>query len=207
MINDVELDRLRIRNLLENWIIWRDSGEWARFATLWHEGARMNATWFRASAAEFIEGCRKGFEAGMIAAHSLGASSIDIEGDRAVAQSRMSIIQRGMIDDIEVDVTCVGRFVDALEKRQGRWGLVLRQPVYEFDSMSVVDPAASLALDKNILERFPVGYRHLAYLQTKMGFTVGTSLPGTRGPEIEALGARMARWLAGDNASCLVQDS
>jgi hypothetical protein len=54
-----------------------------------------------------------------------------------------------------------------------------------------------LTLDRTLLEQFPVGYRHLAYLQTKGGFTVKRDLPGTDGPEVDALYAKGADWLAG----------
>jgi hypothetical protein len=201
--SDPAKDRTEIRELLQNWVIWRDAGEWERFATVWHDDGRMVATWFRASAAEFIEGCRKGFEAGVISLHSLGGISIEVQGTRAVSQSKMQILQRGSLDGIEVDVICMGRFVDALEKRDGRWGIVLRQPVYELDHMIPVDPASKPKLDSDILNKFPIGYRNLAYLQTRMGFNVDPSLPGTRGKEIEHLMSRMARWLSGDNPECL----
>ena len=197
------MERLAIRELLENWVIWRDAGDWERFATVWHDDGRMNATWFKASATEFIAGCRRGFDAGMIGLHTLGGTSIDVRGARAVAQSKMQIVQRGEADGVVVDVTCIGRFVDALENRGGRWGLVLRQPVYELDRMTPVDPGALPMLDAELLRSFPEGYRHLAYLQTKMGFNVYENLPGTRGPEMAALADRMSSWLRGDDSSCL----
>jgi hypothetical protein len=81
--------------------------------------------------------------------------------------------------------------------------MVLRQPVYELDRLQPIDPSAVLALDQELLLSFPEGYRHLAYLQTRLGFEVSKTLPGTRGPEIASLMARMARWLAGDDPACL----
>jgi hypothetical protein len=42
-----------------------------------------------------------------------------------------------------------------------------------------------------------VGYRHLAYLQTQIGFAVKTDMPGLKGPEAEALYARGRAWLEG----------
>ena len=197
------LDRLAIRELLENWVVWRDAGDWDRFATVWHDDGRMVATWFRASAAEFIAGCRKGFDAGVVGLHALGGTSIDLRGARAVAHSKMQIVQRGEVDGVTVDVTCLGRFVDALEKRGGRWGMVLRQPVYELDRMTPVTPSAVPTLDPALLAVFPDGYRHLAYLQTKGGFTVDRDLPGTRGAAMAALTRRMVRWLDGEDATCL----
>ncbi len=199
---DHAMDRQAIAELLQNWIVWRDAGDWDRFATVWHDDGRMVATWFRASAADFIAGCRKGFDAGIVGLHALGGTSIDLAGNRAVAQSRMQIVQRAALDGIEVDVTCLGRFVDALEKRDGRWGLVFRQPVYELDRMTPVIAAQLPDLDASLLNAFPLGYRHLAYVQTRLGFAVEKNLPGTRGPEIAALMARMQQWLGGANTGC-----
>jgi hypothetical protein len=200
---EAAMDRMAIRELLENWVVWRDAGDWDRFATVWHDDGRMIATWFQSNAGDFIAGCRKAFEAGMVGLHSLGGTSIDVRGKRAVAHTKMQIVQRGPLEGIEVDVTCIGRFVDALEKRDGRWGMVLRQPVYELDRMTPVDPARVPQLDAALLGEFPEGYRHLAYLQTRLGFTVSKALPGTRGPEIEALNGRMNQWLDGEAAGCL----
>ena len=47
-----------------------------------------------------------------------------------------------------------------------------------------------------MLERFPVGYRHLAYVQTEIGFDVKRDMPGLTGPEVEELYSRGADWLA-----------
>jgi hypothetical protein len=74
---------------------------------------------------------------------------------------------------------------------------VLRQPIYEKDRMDPVDPSARLTLDAALLARFPEGYRHLAYLQTAIGFTVKPDMPGLRGAEVETLYARGAAWLVG----------
>jgi len=109
----------------------------------------------------------------------------------------MQIAQRGEIEGVACDVVCSGRFYDFLEKREGRWGIVLRQPIYERDSIIPVDPAASVRLDPALLARFPEGYRHLAYLQTKNGQTVKADMPGAIGPDLDALYARGAAWLAG----------
>jgi hypothetical protein len=196
-------DRSEIRELIENWALWRDAGDWERFATVWHPDGRMYATWFQASATEFIARSRVGFAAGVMVYHNLGGSTVEVAGLRALAQTKMQIIQRALVHDVEVDVCCYGRFWDAVEKRAGRWGLLQRRVIYETDRMSPVDPSATLKLDAELLKSFPVGYRHLAYLQTKAGMKVIQSLPGTRGPEVAALQARGQRWLAGDDASCL----
>jgi SnoaL-like protein len=189
------LDRLAIRSLVENWAMWRDAGDWERFRTVWHDDGRMMATWFQGSADEFIAVSRAGFEQGVSILHFLGGHSADIRGSRAISQTKMTISQRAVVHDVLVDVVCTGRFYDFLEKRDGRWGFVLRRLIYEKDRMDPVDPAAKIALDKALLERFPEGYRHLAYLQTSIGFTVKPDMPGLKGPEVKALYARGREWL------------
>ena len=194
------LERQAIREVVENWAVWRDAGDWERFATCWHDDGRMMATWFQGSAGDFIKVSREGFERGVSILHFLGGSSVDLAGPRAIAQTKMTISQRAMVQEVEVDVVCTGRFYDFVEKRDGRWGVVLRQPIYEKDRMDPVDPAARLELDPEILSRFPVGYRHLAYLQTDIGFQVKPDMPGLTGEEVEALYARGKRWLEGGAA-------
>jgi hypothetical protein len=190
-------DRLAIRDLVENWAVWRDAGDWERFRAVWHDDGRMMATWFQGSADEFIRVSREGFERGVSILHLLGGTAVDLAGDRAIAQTKMTISQRASVDGAECDVLCTGRFYDFLERRDGAWGLVLRQPIYEKHRLDPVDPAASLLLEHELLERFPVGYRHLAYAQTRIGFSVKPDMPGLVGPEVEALYARGAGWLEG----------
>ena len=125
--------------------------------------------------------------------------SIDLSADRAIAQTKMTISQRSDVHGVLCDVVCTGRFYDFLERRQGRWGLVVRQPIYEKDRIDPVDPSASLKLDDKLLSQFPVGYRHLAYLQTEIGYSVKKDMPGLKGPEVEALYARGQHWLRGES--------
>jgi hypothetical protein len=191
-------DKQAIRELVENWVLWRDSGDWDRFRTVWHEDGRMMATWFQGSAEEFIKASREGFARGVNILHFLDGHTSDIAGNRAIAQTKMQIMQRAAVHDIAVDVVCTGRFYDFVEKRAGRWAIVLRQPIYEKDRIDPVDPAAKLALDHDLLVRFPEGYRHLAYLQTQNGFNVKRDMPGPKGPAVEALYARGKAWLAGE---------
>jgi hypothetical protein len=193
-------DRQVIRELVESWAVWRDALDWDRFRTVWHEDGRMMATWWQGPYEEFIRVSREGFDRGVRILHFLGGGTVDVEGDRAVAQTKMTISQRAEVDGVVCDVVCTGRFYDFLEHRSARWGIVLRQQIYEKDRLDPVDPAARLELDHELLERFPAGYRHLAYAQTRLGFDVKPDMPGLTGPEVEALYERGARWLAGGPA-------
>jgi hypothetical protein len=165
-MDEEALDRLAIRQLVENWVVWRDAGDWERFRTVWHDDGRMMATWTQGTADEFIAISRAGFDKGVSILHFLGGHSADLKGSRAISQTKMTISQRALVHGVLVDV-------------------------------DPVDPAARLTLDTALLERFPVGYRHLAYLQTQIGFTVKPDMPGLKGSEVEALYARGQAWLEG----------
>jgi len=195
---DYSNDALIIRDLVDKWVIYSDAGDWDRFAALWHADGWMSATWFQAPAANFVKARREGWERGVSIIHFLGAHTADIVGNRAVAQTKMTISQRAPVHGVLCDVVCTGRFYDFLEKRDGRWGFVRRQPVYEKDRLDPVDPKASIELDQALLNRFPEGYRHLAYLQTQVGYKVKEQgMPGLKGPEVEKLYAEGKAWLEG----------
>jgi hypothetical protein len=193
-------DKLEIRETIENWALWRDSGDWDRFQTVWDEDGYMTATWFQGSAEDFIKVSREGFDGGVNILHFLGGSTVEVAHDRAVAQTKMHIMQRATVHGVEVDVTCVGRFYDFFGKRNGRWGIVRRQPIYEKDIMIPVNPASKLELNDELLSSFPEGYKNLAYLQSQAGFAVARGLPGVKGEAVETLYAEGAAWLAGCDA-------
>jgi hypothetical protein len=190
-------DRLAIRDLIENWVVWRDARLWDRFRTVWHNDGQMWATWFQGSYEDFIKVSQQGYERGARIMHMLGGMSIDIKGKRAIAQTKVTIQQRAEVEGVLCDVACSGRFYDFLEKRRGRWGLVLRRLAYEKDRLDPLDPAAAPRLDRALLAQFPEGYRHLAYLQSRIGYQVKRDMPGLDGPELEALYAKGAAWLKG----------
>ena len=194
---DTLLDRACIRDLVEGWAVWRDSGQWDKLMTVWHDDAAMSTTWQQASGAEFVAASRAAWARGVDVQHLLGGTAIELAGDRAIAETKMTITQRGPVHDVPVDVRCTGRFYDFLERRGGRWGIVWRQPTYEHDRMDPVEPGARLALDPALLATFPAGYRHLGYLQTLAGMQVKRDMPGRTGPEVEELYARGRAWLTG----------
>jgi hypothetical protein len=196
-VDDAVQDRLAIIEVVQNWALWRDAGDWERFRTVWHHDGWMSATWFQGPAEEFIEVSRAGFDNGVSILHFLGGSSVDLNGRRATAQTKMTISQRAAVDGVLVDVVCTGRFFDFFEKRDGRWGIVRRQPIYEKDRMDPLDPSAILKLDRTLLARLPEGYRHLAYLQTKIGFSIKLDMPQLKGPVVEQLYAHGRAWLQG----------
>ena len=187
-----------LRELVEKWVMYRDAADWEKFRTVWTDDGRMMATWFWGPAEEFIKVSIEGFNRGIYILHFLGGSVIEIEGDRAVAQTKMTISQRGDVHGVPCDIVCTGRFYDLIERRDGEWGVVLRQPIYERDRMTPLYPTPSLELDPEILSRYPDGYQHLAYFQQGLGYDVKRDMPGLTGDKVEALYSQGAAWLRGE---------
>lgn len=197
-MTDVTADKRTVREIIENWVVFSDSGDWDRFAECWHDDGWMSATWFQAPCADFIKARREGFENGVSLIHFLGGSTCDVVGERAVSQTKMIISQRAPVHGVLVDVSCTGRFYDFFEQRDGRWGMVRRQPIYEKDRMDPVMPGHTVELDPELLGRFPEGYRYLGYLQSQIGYPVKErGMPGLIGPEVEQLYAEGKAWLDG----------
>src|SRR5437868_3875448 len=90
---EIEDDRV-IRELLQNWAIWRDAGDWERFRTVWHPDGRMMATWTQGTGDEFIEISKQAWAKGVSILHFLGGISVDLAGHRAISQTKMTISQR-----------------------------------------------------------------------------------------------------------------
>lgn len=199
-VHDAMMDRLAIREAVENWVLWRDRGDWERFRTIWHPDGKMSATWFQGGWEQFMEGSQIGSDNGVRVLHVLGASTIDVVGDRATAETKMTIHQRAVVEGVLCDVACMGRSYDLFERRTGRWGLVLRQHVYDKDRIDPVDPDGRVVLDRSVLDAFPDGYRHLAYVQQSLGLEIRRDLPCAGSVEAEALLRTGARWLSGTSA-------
>ena len=99
-MDDELRDRLAIRDLIENWVVWRDAGDWERFRSVWFDDGRMMATWTQGTADEFIEMSKQGWAKGVSILHFLGAQSIDLAGNRAISQTKMTISQRAPVHDV-----------------------------------------------------------------------------------------------------------
>ena len=124
-------------------MLWRDAGDWERFATVWHDDGWMTATWFQGPARKFIEVSREGFERGVSILHFLGGFTCDIAGNRAIAQTKMTINQRADGRRRASSTSSAPAASTTSSRSGGRWGIVRRQPIYEKDRMDPVDPAAT----------------------------------------------------------------
>jgi len=188
-------DRFAIINAVANWALWRDTGRWDKLRTLYTEDAVQHTTWFVGPAREFIERVAARPLGG--SQHFVGACAVELDADRAIAETRLVLLVRGRLQDIDVDVTCYARSYDRFVRVAQQWRIQQRQMIYEKDRIDAVDPGVRLALDRAALARHPVGYRHLAYLQAAGGAQVTPDLPTPGSPALKRLYADGEGWLRG----------
>ena len=189
-------DELAILRLINRWIVFRDSGDWARLRAIWHDDGTMTAGWQQGPADDFIAACVAGWNGRLKVMHELGAVAVEADGARAVSQNKMTITVRADLDGTLCDVTCMARHLDRWEKREGLWGLAGRETIYDRDRLDAVNPGEIPVLDQALLESFDEAYRHMAYILVKLGYDISHEHPCLDSPHADALVARWRAWLS-----------
>src|SRR6185295_18877826 len=154
-------DKAAIAEVVQNWALWRDFGDWARLAATYHPEGVMTTTRSTGPAAAFIAAAAERHGKGTHSKHFMGGSSVRVNRAKAIAESQLILLSRAKAGEIEVDVTCHGRFYDRFVRHEGSWCILRRNVIYEKDRIDPVTPGARLELDAQVLARFPEGYRHL----------------------------------------------
>ena len=186
-------DRLEITQAVANWALWRDTGRWEKLRALYADDAIQHTTWFVGPAREFIDRIAARPLGG--SQHFVGACAVELNGDRAIAETRLVLLVRGTLQGAEVDVTCYARSYDRFVRVADGWRIRRRDMIYEKDRVDPVDPGARLALDQAALAGYPAGYRHLAYLQAAGGARITPDLPTPGSDVLKRLYTEGERWL------------
>jgi hypothetical protein len=184
-----------------------DHCEWENFESLFHPDAYVYTTWTgRTAIADFIKASKAGMDNGAFIMHRIHGTSVELQGNRAVAKMKATITQRFNLDQCLVDAEADCRFCMFFEKRGDKWGAAFVRHWYEKDKLIPVDPRRVPRLDDLKLETYPNGYRYLAYCQeATMGVKVKMDMPGHRnegdsvtGKEHDKLYFQMKQWLDGE---------
>ncbi len=194
------LDKLRIAQLIQNWGTWRDAGEWERLRGCYTPDATMVTTWYDGPALGFVDASAQGRAKqgkDRSANHVIGGTTAHVKGDRATAETRITLLLRSVVGDTLADITVYGRFLDLLLKSGGQWRIQRREPVYDKDCMQAVNPGDRIVLDSQLLAKYPPGFRHLAYTQESGGAKITMSIPDPYSDGEKAIYARGRAWLEG----------
>lgn len=190
------VDLAAICEALQNWGLFRDRGDWDGLRSVYARDATMQTTWMNGSAAEFVDMSQRMSAGPARPIHYIGMPIVKLNGAIAVAQTRIKILVRAPLDGVLVDATCHGWFVDRLVKLDGNWLIKSRVPLYERDRLDAVDPAVSLQLDAEALALYPACYKHMAYMQSRVGAPINMALPSPGSPEQQILLSDCESWLA-----------
>jgi len=194
-------DELAILRLINRWMVYRDSGDWVRLRSIWHEDGTMAAGWRQGPADDFIAASRAGWDGKLKVMHALGAVKVEVAGERAISQNKMIISVRADLDGTLCDVACMGRHLDRWEKRRGLWGLLSRHTIYDRDRLDAVVPGEVPALDLDLLHSYGEAFRHMAYIMIKLGYEVSREHPAMNTPQGDALVSDWRAWLISNSST------
>ena len=190
-------DRPEIVDAVANWALWRDSGRWDKLANLYTPDAIQHTTWFVGPASEFIRLAGSRPPGGNLSQHFVGACAVELNGDRAIAETRLVLLVRGQLGPTAIDITCYCRSYDRFVRHDGAWRIARRDMIYEKDRIDPLTPGHRLELDEHELAHYPPGYRHLAYFQASGGARVTLGLPTPGSEALARLYAEGEKWLRG----------
>ena len=193
------LDRASILQVIGEWGIWRDTFRWDKLRATYTRNGRMTVSWFDGTADDFVAGCQRmsvDTERRILNQHLIGTSGVELAGDRAVAETRTTILARLAVDEVHCDVTMIGRFHDRFLQEDG-WRIAHRVVIFEKDSIAPVDPAVTFVADEARLARYPEAYRWAGYFLANRGMEVNLDLPKPGSPALERLYADGRAWLEG----------
>jgi hypothetical protein len=110
-----------------------DRGDKALFLSGFHEDSVVTAGPFVGSPADLFDWAAK-FQAEMYTAtcHQLHQMSCEIDGDLAHTETYYLFI--GCLAGGETNLLAGGRYIDRFERREGRWGMVMRNNFVEWTS-------------------------------------------------------------------------
>ena len=184
---------------IQSWGMLRDTCQWDLLSMLYTPDATMAVTWFEGAAAGFIDGCKKMAGNGneqFSSQHLINNSVCQINGDRCLAETRMSVLLRLTVAGTLCDVTAIGRFHDQLVSNDQGWRIQKRTAVFEKDMIQPVIPGQFIAIDEELFRSYPSAFAWCAYTLSQRGAWINTDLPTDGSQRLTALNREAALWLA-----------
>ena len=190
------MDKHDIAEVVHQWALWRDSGDWVPLRTAYSSAGRMTTMWFDGTADAFIAACKAGYGKGNSSGHFICGNTVRVNGDKALANSRLILVMRTRLDGVPVDITSYGRFIDRFIRENGKWGIEHRRTVYDKDNMVAITPGVVPQVDAAELQNYSECYRHLAYVQKRAGRGLTPDIPTPNSDILSRLYRDDDAWLA-----------
>jgi hypothetical protein len=192
-------DKLACAELIQRWGLCRDQGKWQELLAIFAPEGQIAVSWFSGPCAEFVERCRKAFEAGQRSKHQIFPASVTLASGRALGETSIVIHVRQKIEGVLVDMTSHARFLDRIERRGSRWMILERCAIYERDRLDPVEPSPAFdeLFRKADCSRYPEPYRYMAARLVAAGRALAPVIHYDGSAATAQLYARYQAWLAG----------
>lgn len=190
------LDRTEINDLIRRERFARDQRHWAVMRDCFHDDAHIRTSWFDGGAAEYVEASRIRHGDKGASKHWVFPSFLNVNGDRATAESPAMIFDRFKHDGIEVDLHVFCRFFSRVMQVDGEWKLMSFELLLERDLLRCVNPSDPLPVDWKELAGYRPSYQFLTLFQETRGVRVNPNLYGDDRPDdLRTFYAGEAEWL------------
>jgi hypothetical protein len=167
-------DKLAIFELVGLERYWRDVGEWDKVAECFTEDAVITTTWFQGNAREFALRSKEMAEHGRHSKHPIHPIYVQVEGDRALVESRAQIQNRDVLEGVGIDTTQYVRFFSRVERTAAGWRLASFEGVYEKGTMAPVDPNGRIPIAWSEIESSThrTSYQLWYWSMSRRGYTI-----------------------------------
>jgi hypothetical protein len=186
-------DKYACAELIQAWGLYRDQRRWPELLATFHPEGEIAVSWFRGPFRDFVEHCKRGGPS----KHLISPSLVRVAGERALAETNIVILVRQSIEGLAVDMTSRARFLDRLERRQGRWRILERAAIYEQDRLDPVEPSDAFAhIPKSAAAaNYPEPYRYMALRLAAAGRPLAEPVHYDGSAPTRELYARYEAWL------------
>lgn len=136
------MDKAAIRDLIHTYCRAVDRLDAPLGHSIWHEdGVADYGAFYQGDGRGVIDAICKSHESLDSHSHQVSNVLIRLEGIRAWSESYVTGTMRRTHEGKVIQIGIWGRYLDAWEKRGGRWGLVKREVMHDHDEVREVTPA------------------------------------------------------------------
>ena len=187
-------DKAACAELIQAWGLYRDQRRWPELLATFYPEGEIAVSWFRGPFRDFVEHCKRGG----LSKHLISPPVVRVAGERALAETNVVILVRQAIEDVAVDMTSRARFLDRLERRQGRWRILERAAIYEQDRLDPVEPSDAFAriIKAAAAARHPEPYRYMAVRLAAAGRPLAEPVHHDGAAATQELYVRYDTWLS-----------
>ncbi|MFJ8844778.1 nuclear transport factor 2 family protein [Streptomyces cyaneofuscatus] len=176
----------------------RDRGWWDRMKACYWPDSTVSLSWYEGDGPGFVDASAAMAGRGDASVHRLSPPVVQVVGGRAFVEVPAAIEVRTAVDGVTADLVSRTRILYRLERRDGRWGIVALDCVYERDTLTPAFPGGQLTVRPEDLAPYRPSYAVLAWHLARRGYEVGADLLGDDRPErTAAFYAETMEWLQG----------